>query len=144
MAGSSPGRCRLALVVARRGRARWLTGVWVFSSYGGWFLMRCAPTGSQWRGEHVYTNLNRWRAATKPGNGEATRPVLVNDEGASGEALAPRMCTKASSSSLLSSRPTICFDRWRKTQIWWLPRVRQVLLLRPKIRTICSAIYRGF
>jgi hypothetical protein len=31
-----------------------------------------------------------------------------------------------------------------KTQIWWLPRVRRVLDLRPKIRTIGGAKYRGF
>jgi hypothetical protein len=63
------------------GRARWLTGAQVFSSYGGRFLMRFAPTGSQWRGERVYANLNRWRAAMKPGNSEAARPVVVNGEG---------------------------------------------------------------
>jgi hypothetical protein len=27
-------------------------------------------TGSQQRGERVYANINRWRTATKPGNGE--------------------------------------------------------------------------
>jgi hypothetical protein len=43
--------------------------------------MRFAPTESQRRGERVYANLNRWRATTKPGNGEATRPVLVDGEG---------------------------------------------------------------
>jgi hypothetical protein len=43
--------------------------------------MRFAPTGSQRRGERVYANLNWWRAATKPGNGEAARPVLVDGEG---------------------------------------------------------------
>jgi hypothetical protein len=63
---------------------------------------------------------------------------------ASIEALAPRMYAKASSSSLLASGLTNCSDWWQKTQIWWLPRVRRVLDLRPKIRTICGAIYRGF
>jgi hypothetical protein len=63
---------------------------------------------------------------------------------ASGEASTPRMCTKASSSSLLASWPTNCSERWRKTQIWWLPRVWRVLDLRPEIRTICGAVYRGF
>jgi hypothetical protein len=63
---------------------------------------------------------------------------------ASGEASAPRTCAKASLSSLLASRLTNCSDRRRKTQIWWLPRVRWVLDLWPKIRTICDAIYRGF
>jgi hypothetical protein len=63
---------------------------------------------------------------------------------ASGEASAPRMCAKASLSSLLTSWPTTCSDRWWKTWIWWLPWVRWVLDLWVKIRTICSAIYRGF
>jgi hypothetical protein len=43
--------------------------------------MRFAPTGSQRQGERVYANLNRWRVTTKPDNGEATRPVLVDGEG---------------------------------------------------------------
>jgi hypothetical protein len=54
---------------------------WGFSSHSGRFSMRFAPTGSQRRGEHVYANLNRRRAATKPGNGDAARPVLVDSEG---------------------------------------------------------------
>jgi hypothetical protein len=37
--------------------------------------------GSQRRGERVYANLNRRRAATEPSNGEAARSVLGNDEG---------------------------------------------------------------
>jgi hypothetical protein len=43
--------------------------------------MKFAPTGSQRRGERVYANLNRWRAAMEPGNGEAALPVLVDGEG---------------------------------------------------------------
>jgi hypothetical protein len=43
--------------------------------------MRFAPTGSHRRGERVHVNLNWRREATKPGNGEAARPVLVNGEG---------------------------------------------------------------
>jgi hypothetical protein len=43
--------------------------------------MRFAPTGSQRRGELDYANLNQRRAATKPGNGEAARPVLDDGEG---------------------------------------------------------------
>jgi hypothetical protein len=31
--------------------------------------------------EHVYANLNQWRAATEPGNGEVAQPVLVDGEG---------------------------------------------------------------
>jgi hypothetical protein len=44
-------------------------------------LMRFAPTGSQRQEERVYANINRRRAATKPGNGEAARLVLVDGEG---------------------------------------------------------------
>jgi hypothetical protein len=58
-----------------------LAGVRVFLSYGGRFLIRFAPTGSQWRAEHVYANLNRRRATTKPGNAEAAWTVLVDGEG---------------------------------------------------------------
>jgi hypothetical protein len=81
MAGSGRGRRQLALVGAHRGRARRLNRVRVFSSYGDRLLMRFAPTGSQQRGERVYPNLNRRRVATKPSNGEAARPVLINGEG---------------------------------------------------------------
>jgi hypothetical protein len=80
-AGSDWGQRRLALMAERHGRARRLTEVRVFSSYGGWFPMRFAPTGSQQRGEHDYANLNRRRAATEPGNNEAARPVLGDGEG---------------------------------------------------------------
>jgi hypothetical protein len=80
-AGSRRGRRRLALAVARCGRARWLTGVRVFLSYGVRFLIRFAPTESQRRGGRVYANLNWRRAAMKPGNGEAARPMLVDGEG---------------------------------------------------------------
>jgi hypothetical protein len=75
------GWLRLALVAVHRGRAWWLTRVRVFSSYGGQFSMRFAPTGSQRWGEHVYANLNRRRATMKSGNGEAAWPVLVDGEG---------------------------------------------------------------
>jgi hypothetical protein len=80
-AGSGRGRRRLALEAARRGQARRLTGVRVFSTFGGRFSIRFAPMGSQRRGERVYANLNRRRVATKLGNGEAARPVLVDGEG---------------------------------------------------------------
>jgi hypothetical protein len=70
VAGSDWGRHRLTLV-----------GVQVYSSYGGQFSIRFAPTGSQRRGECVYGNLNRRRATMKPGNGEAARPVLSDGEG---------------------------------------------------------------
>jgi hypothetical protein len=43
--------------------------------------MRFAPTESQGRVERVDANLNRRRATTKPGNGEAARPELVDSEG---------------------------------------------------------------
>jgi hypothetical protein len=80
-AGFGRGRRRLALTTARRSRARWLTAFRVFSSYGGRFSIRFAPTGSQRRGERVYANLKWRRVATKPDNGEAARPVLVDGEG---------------------------------------------------------------
>jgi hypothetical protein len=80
-AGSGRGWRRLALAAAHRGRARRLTGVRVFSSYGGQFSIRFAPTGSQRRGERVYANLNRRRVVTKLGNGEAAWPVLIDGEG---------------------------------------------------------------
>jgi hypothetical protein len=80
-AGSGRGRRGLALAAARSGRVQRLTGVQVFSSYGGQFSMRFAPTGSQRRGKRLYANLNRRRAATKPDNGEAARPVLGDGEG---------------------------------------------------------------
>jgi hypothetical protein len=73
----SPG-ADLTAEVAGSGRARRLAGVRVFSSYGDQFSIRFATTGSQRWGERVYTNLNRWRATTKPGNGEAARLVLVD------------------------------------------------------------------
>jgi hypothetical protein len=72
---------RRVLVVVRRGLAWRLTRVRVFSCYDGQFLIRFAPTGSQRRGERVYANLNRRRAAMKPDNSEVTWPVLVNGEG---------------------------------------------------------------
>jgi hypothetical protein len=69
------------LAAARLGRAWWLSGVEALSSYGGRFSMRFAPTGSQRRGERVYANLNRRRAAMEPSNGEEARPVLGDGEG---------------------------------------------------------------
>jgi hypothetical protein len=66
---------------SRRGRAWRFTEVRVFSSYGGQFSMRFAPLRSHQRGERVYANLNRWRAATEPDNGEAALSVLGDSEG---------------------------------------------------------------
>jgi hypothetical protein len=143
-AGSGRGWRRLALAAARHGRARWLTRVRVFSSFGGRFLIRFAPTGSQRRGEHVYANLIQRRAATKPGTVRRLSRCLSTVRAASGEASAPRTCAKASLSSLLASRPTNCSNQRWKTRIWWLHMVRRVLVLRSKIRTTCGAIYRGF
>jgi hypothetical protein len=81
VAGSGRGQRRLALTAARRGRVWRLTGVRVFSSYGGRFSMMFAPMGSQRRGECVYANLNRCRVATKLGNSVVARPVLIDGEG---------------------------------------------------------------
>jgi hypothetical protein len=80
VAGSGRGRRWLPLAAARHSQARRLAGVRVFSSFGGRFSIRFAPTGSQRRGERVCANLTRRRAATKLGNGEAARPVLVDGE----------------------------------------------------------------
>jgi hypothetical protein len=75
------GGSELALTLARHGRAWRLTKVRVFSSHGGRLPMRFAPTGSQRRGELDEANLNRRRAATVSGNGEAARLVLGDGEG---------------------------------------------------------------
>jgi hypothetical protein len=69
---------------------------------------------------------------------------LVMVSMASGEASAPKTCAEASLSSLLASWPINYSKRRQKTWIWWLPRVRRILDLRQKIRTIGNAIYRGF
>jgi hypothetical protein len=69
------------LTAARHGPAQRLAGVRVFSTHGGRFLMRFAPTGSQRRGELDCANLNQWSAATESANGEAARPVLGDGEG---------------------------------------------------------------
>jgi hypothetical protein len=143
-AGSGRGQRRLTLAAARHGRVRRLTGVRVFSSYGDRFSIRFAPTGSHRQGNMFMLTLigGEWQRSltTMRRLGRCLSTVRV----ASGEALAPRTCVKASLSSLLASRPTNCSDRQWKTRIWWLPRVRQVLDLWPKIHTICGAIYRGF
>jgi hypothetical protein len=142
--GSDRGWRRLTLAAARRGRARRLTGVWLFLSFGGQFSIRFAPTGSQRRGERVYANLNRRRAAMKPDNSGVARPVLVDGEGGLQWSFSSKDVRQGFLSSLLASRLTNCNDRRRKTQIWWLPRVRRVLVLLPKIHTTCGDIYRGF
>jgi hypothetical protein len=68
-------------VAARHARAWRFVGVQVFSSYDGRFFMRFAPTRSQRQRERDYANLNRQRAVTEPGKGEAARPVLGDGEG---------------------------------------------------------------
>jgi hypothetical protein len=132
------------LAEACHSRAWRLTGVRVFSSYGGRFSMRFAPTGHIDEGNMFMLTLiggERQRSSTVVRRlGQCVSMVRT----ASGEASALRTCAKASLSSLLASRLTNCSDRWRKTQIRWLPRVWRVLDLRPKICTICGAIYRGF
>jgi hypothetical protein len=47
VAGSGRGWCGLALTAVHHGPAWRLTGVQVFSSHGGGFQLRFAPTGSQ-------------------------------------------------------------------------------------------------
>jgi hypothetical protein len=80
-AGSGRGWRGFTLVAVCHGRARQLTGVRVFMSYVGLFPMKFALKGSQRRGDLDHANLNRWRAATEPSNGEAARPVLGDGEG---------------------------------------------------------------
>jgi hypothetical protein len=79
-----------------------------------------------------------------PATGRWLGRCLVMVRATFDEASAPKTCAEASSSSLLASRPTNCSERRWKSRIWWLPRVRRVLNLRPKIHTIGGAIYRGF
>jgi hypothetical protein len=43
--------------------------------------MRFSPTRSQRRGERDYANVNQWRAATEPRDGEAAQPWLGDGEG---------------------------------------------------------------
>jgi hypothetical protein len=145
VAGSSRGRRWLMLTTARRGWARRLVGVWVFLSYGGRFFW----WGLLLRDHNDEGNSIR---LTLISEGRQRSPATLRRLGrcmeivwaASNEASAPRMCAEASSSSLLASRLINCFERWQKTQIWWLPRVQRVLDLWPKIRTMGGAIYRGF
>jgi hypothetical protein len=141
-AGLGQGRRRLRLTAARHGRARRLAGVQVFSSYGGRFSIRFAPTGSQRRGNMFMLTLIGGERQRSTAMVRRLGRCLSTVSAASDEASAQRMCAKASLSSLLASRPTSCSDRRQKTRIWWLLRVRRVLGLRPKIRTIC-ALYIG-
>jgi hypothetical protein len=142
-AGSGRGRRRFTLAAARRGQARWLARVRVFSSFGGRFSIRFAPTGSHQWGERVYANLNRRRAATKLGNGEAARPVLVDSEGG----LRWSFSSKDVRQGFVELPSSFSIDQLLRSAAensnLWLPRVQQVLDLRPKIRTMCGAIYRG-
>jgi hypothetical protein len=143
-AGSGRGWRRPMLVAVRCGRVRRLAVVRVFSSYSGWILMRFATTESQrWGNVFMLTLIDEERQQS-PATVRRLSRCLSTVRVASGEASVPRTCAKASSSSLLASRSTNCSDRCWKTRIWWLPGVRQVLVLWPKIRTICGAIYMGF
>jgi hypothetical protein len=144
VAGSSRGRRWLMLTTARRGRARWLVGVWVFLSYGGrffWWGLLLRDHNDE--GDVFILTLIGGERQRSPTTVRRLGRCLSMVRAAPGEASALRTCAKASLSSLLASRPTNCSNWWRKTQIWWLPRVRRVLDLRPKICTICGAIYRG-
>jgi hypothetical protein len=62
--------------------------------------------------ERVYANVNQRRAATVRRFGRC----LVTVRAASGEALTPRTCAKASSSSLLASRRPIALNGGRKLE----------------------------
>jgi hypothetical protein len=135
VASSGRGRCRLTLTVVHHGQTRWLIGVRVFSSYGGRFSMRFAPWNHSNKGNVFMLTLISKERQQSPAMVRWLGRCLSMVRVASSKASAPRTCAKASSSSLLASRPTNCSDRRRKTRIWWLPRVRRVLDLRPKICT---------
>jgi hypothetical protein len=97
-----------------------LTEIQVFSSYGGRFSIRFARTGSQRRGERVYANLNRRRAATKPSNREGgLRWSFGSNELPSSFSTDQLLRSAVENSNFVST----C-DR--------------------KFCTICGAIYRGF
>jgi hypothetical protein len=128
-AGSGWGRRRPVLVAAHHGRAWRLTRVRVFSSYGGLFRWGLLLLDHSDEGNVFMLTLiggeRQWSTETVRLLGQC----LLTMRASSVEASAPRMCTKASSSSLLASRPTNCSDRRRKIRIWWLPRVQRVLVL---------------
>jgi hypothetical protein len=143
-AGSGRGRRRLALTVACHSRVWQLTGVRVF---------RATVVGFQWglllrdhsgEGNFIRLTLISGGWQRSPAMVRRLDRCLVTVRAASGEDSAPRTCDVASSNSLLASQPINVSERQRKTQIWWLPRVRRVLDLWPKIHTIGGAIYRGF
>jgi hypothetical protein len=138
-----PGPALAHARTTRCGLARRLTRVWVFLSYGGRFSMRFAPHHNDEGNMFMLTLIGGERQWSPAMVRQLTR-CLSTVRAASGEDSAPRTCAKASSSSLLASRPTNCSDRRRKTRIWWLSRVWWVLDLRLKIHTICGAIYRRF
>jgi hypothetical protein len=115
-AGSSRGRCQLVLPVARCGQARWLTGVRVFSSYSGRFSMRFFFLRDHNDEGNVFMlTLIGGERQRSPATVRSLNRCLSMVRAASGEASAPRTCAKASSSSLLVSRPTNCSDRRWKT-----------------------------
>jgi hypothetical protein len=147
-------------------RSRWLAPVGGGAGSRSWWPVRAKHGGSPEFGFSRATVVDfRWGLLLRDHNDEGNlimlsliggewqqSPATVRRLGrclatvraASSEASTARMCAEASSSSLLPSRSINCFNRRRKTRIWWLPRVRWVLDLRPKIRTIGGAIYRGF
>jgi hypothetical protein len=126
-AGSIRRWCGLALTAVRHGRAWRLAGVQVFSSHGGRFPMRFAPTGAQHEGNSIRLTLISGARQQNPAMVRRLGWHLVTVRAASGEASAPRTCAGASSSSLLASRLINCSERRWKTRIWWLPRVWWVL-----------------
>jgi hypothetical protein len=140
-AGGGVGSCSRQRVTAERGGSPEFEFSWATVVSFRWGLLLrdhidegnvfiLTLIGGEWqRSPAMVRRLGRW---------------LSTMRAATGEASAPRTCAKASLSSLLASQQTNCSDQWRKTRIWWLPRVQRVLDLRAKIRTICGAIYRGF
>jgi hypothetical protein len=143
-AGSGWGQRGLALAAARRGWT-WRLAEFEFSRamvVGFWWGLLLWDHNDE--GNAFMLTLIGGERQRSPATVRWLDRCLAMVRVASSEASAPRTCAKAFLSSLLASRPTNCANQWQKTQIWWLPKVWRVLDLRPKIHTICGAIYRGF
>jgi hypothetical protein len=106
--------------------------------------MRFAPTDHSDEGNSIMLTLIGGERQRSLATVRQLGRCLAMVRAASGEASVPRTYAEASLNSLLASRLTNCSERRWKSQIWWLPRVQQVLDLRSKIFTICGAIYMGF
>jgi hypothetical protein len=93
-AGCGRGRRRLTLTVVRHGRAQRLTGVRVFLSYSGQFLMRFAPTDHNDEENMFMLTLIGREGQQSPAMVRQVGRCLSTVRAASGEASAARTCTK--------------------------------------------------